>query len=77
MKILDKLLKSNGWSSKKFAGLFLILIASIMGFLSLLMPLIVISDAITLVALFLGSGLTALGIDAYNKKNVLDAKNKV
>jgi len=75
MKILDNLLKPKGWSSKKFAGLFLIVNATIMSYLALLINGIDVNSALVLIGSLLGSGLGSLGIDAINKNTKANSSN--
>lgn len=64
--MLDKLLKSRGWSSKKFAGLEALQFAFILSIVCIIIGLT--STHVILVGSILTYSATALGIDAYNKK---------
>ena len=67
--MLDKLLKPNGWSSKKFAGLEALQLAFIIAIVCISIGLTPVHN--TLIIAFLAYSATALGIDAYNKKQNL------
>lgn len=47
-----------------------------MGYAALLIPAIVLGEAMVLIGTLLASGLGALGIDAYNKKTKAGVQNK-
>lgn len=64
--MLDKLLKSNGWSSKKFAGLESLQLAFISA--------MIYPEQVGIVIALLTYSAAALGIDAYNKTQQLNKK---
>lgn len=63
--MLDKLLKTKGWSSKKFAGLEALLMAFLIAIVAMIIGATSIHSWI--IGAFLAYSAAALGIDAYNK----------